>query len=150
MTLGSELVLQTVDRLATETVTPVDQMHYDETQLHPAPKIFKEDCRIDWNQPGRRIIDFIRGLSPYPAAWASMYKGERECNTLKIFRAHYDEQQLSDVQPGEIVTDGRICLAVACADGTIYIDELQIAGKRRLAVHDLLLGMRDIADYTLR
>jgi methionyl-tRNA formyltransferase len=150
MTLGSELVLQTVDRLATETVTPVDQMHYDETQLHPAPKIFKEDCRIDWNQPGRRIIDFIRGLSPYPAAWASMYKGERECNTLKIFQAHYDEQQLSDVQPGEIVTDGRTYLAVACADGTIYIDELQIAGKRRLAVHDLLLGMRDIADYTLR
>ena len=68
MQTGTGLVLETVERIAAGEVQPVEQQQIDDRTLKPAPKIFKEDCRIDWSQPGRRIIDFIRGLSPYPAA----------------------------------------------------------------------------------
>ena len=66
MLLGAELVTATVDRIAAGDCTPAEQMHFDESRLHPAPKIFKEDCRIDWRQPGERIVNLVRGLSPYP------------------------------------------------------------------------------------
>lgn len=147
MLLGAELVTATVDRIATGDCTPVEQMHFDESRLHPAPKIFKEDCRIDWRQEGRRIVDLVRGLSPYPAAWTPLFKAGRESGTAKIFAVHF-EPGGSAQRPGTIETDDRTYLAVACADGRIIVDELQIAGKRRMSTHDLLLGMRDLAAYT--
>ena len=147
MLLGAELVTATVDRIAAGDCTPVEQMHFDESRLHPAPKIFKEDCRIDWRQEGRRIVDLVRGLSPYPAAWTPLFKAGRESGTAKIFAVHF-EPGGSAQRPGAIETDDRTYLAVACADGRIIVDELQIAGKRRMSTHDLLLGMRDLAAYT--
>lgn len=85
---GTELVLDTVERLAAGDVTPVAQPEYDDGQLKPAPKLFKEDCRIDWSLPGRRIVDFVRGLSPYPAAWSGVVRdGESEpATSVKISR----------------------------------------------------------------
>ena len=68
MTTGTSLVTETVDRIAAGEIRPVEQQHIDEATLRPAPKIFKEDCRIDWEKPGREIVNFVRGLSPYPAA----------------------------------------------------------------------------------
>ncbi len=70
MEAGKELVVLTVDRIAAGNVTPLSQMDIPEAGLKPAPKIFKEDCRVDWSRPGREIANFIRGLSPYPAAWS--------------------------------------------------------------------------------
>lgn len=147
MLLGAELVTATVDRIAAGDCTPVEQMHFDESRLHPAPKIFKEDCRIDWRQPGARIVDLVRGLSPYPAAWTPLFKEGRESGTAKIFAVHFEPSEAGQ-RPGTVETDNRSYLAVACADGRIVIDELQIAGKRRMSAHDLLLGMRDLADYS--
>ena len=148
MLLGAELVTATVDRIAAGDCTPVEQMHFDESRLHPAPKIFKEDCRIDWRQEGRHIVNLVRGLSPYPAAWTPMFKeGEPSDITAKIFAVHFEPGSAAQ-RPGTVETDNRSYLAVACADGRIVIDELQIAGKRRMSARDLLLGMRDLADYT--
>lgn len=147
MRLGAGLVTRTVDRIAAGDCTPVEQIVSDETALHPAPKIFKEDCRIDWTLPGRRIADFVRGLSPCPAAWTPMYRDGNECGPVKIFKVRF-AADAAPGRPGEIETDCRTCLSVACADGRIFIEELQIAGKRRMPVRDLLLGMRDIADHT--
>ena len=91
MQTGTGLVLETVERIAAGEVQPVEQQQIDDRTLKPAPKIFKEDCRIDWSQPGRRIIDFIRGLSPYPAAWTAMYReGSEEELTAKIFAAAFE------------------------------------------------------------
>ena len=144
MNIGTSLVTQTVDRIAAGDITPVEQQSVDERTLRPAPKIFKEDCRIDWTQPGKRIVDFIRGLSPYPAAWTEMYReGNAAPSTVKIFSATFEQAQ-HDEPCGTIESDGRTLIRVACADGWITLGELQLAGKKRLAVHDLLLGWRDV------
>ncbi len=147
---GTELVLDTVERLAAGDVTPVAQPEYDDGQLKPAPKLFKEDCRIDWSLPGRRIVDFVRGLSPYPAAWSGVVRdGESEpATSVKIFTARFEAAQHGE-QPGTLFSDGRT-LRVACADGWIWLDELQMAGKKRLPVRELLLGWRDVNNCSFR
>ena len=147
MEVGTGLVLDTVERIAAGEIQPVEQQQIDDRTLKPAPKIFKEDCRIDWSQPGRRIVDFIRGLSPYPAAWTALYReGSEEELTAKIFAARFDEA--AHTAPcGTVESDGRTFIRVACADGWITLEELQIAGKRRLPVRELLLGWRDVLQY---
>lgn len=147
---GTELVLDTVERLAAGDVTPVAQPEYDDGQLKPAPKLFKEDCRIDWSLPGRRIVDFVRGLSPYPAAWSGVVRdGESEpATSVKIFTARFEAARHGE-QPGSLFSDSRT-LRVACADGWIWLDELQMAGKKRLPVRELLLGWRDVNNCSFR
>lgn len=147
---GTELVLDTVERLAAGDVTPVAQPEYDDGLLKPAPKLFKEDCRIDWSLPGRRIVDFVRGLSPYPAAWSGVVRdGESEpATSVKIFTARFEAARHGE-QPGTLFSDGRT-LRVACVDGWIWLDELQMAGKKRLPVRELLLGWRDVNNCSFR
>lgn len=150
MTTGTALVTETVDRIAAGDIRPVEQQHIDESTLRPAPKIFKEDCRIDWTLPGRRIVDFVRGLSPYPAAWTEMHReGSEEPQSAKVFSATFEAA--AHGQPcGTVESDGRTFIRVACADGWIAVGELQIAGKKRLLVRDLLLGWRDVSQYRFR
>ncbi len=143
MNLGPELVSDTVERLAAGAIRPLEQEQIETTDLKPAPKIFKEDCRIDWNWNGERIVNFIRGLSPYPAAWSPLYRQDAEATTAKIFKARFEAASAA-AHPGTIRSDAPDELAVACADGWIQVAEIQLAGKRRLSVHDLLLGFRDI------
>lgn len=150
MHLGTGLVTETVDKIAAGEIAPVDQQFIDESTLRPAPKIFKEDCRIDWSQPGRKIVDFIRGLSPCPAAWSELHKEGTEMPlTVKIFSASFLPETPTNAA-GSIESDNRTFLKVACADGWIAIEDLQLAGKKRLPVKELLLGMRDTGDCTMR
>lgn len=149
MTVGADLVVQTVERIAAREITPVVQPDED-ASLQPAPKIFKNDCLIDWTQSGKRIIDFIRGLSPYPAAWTELYReGSQMPQAAKIYSAAFEPAAHGE-KPGSIESDGRTLLRVACADGWIALGEIQIAGKKRLAVRELLLGLRDIGRYRFR
>ena len=147
MVSGCDLVVDTVERIAAGDYTATEQMHIDESTLKPAPKIFKEDCRIDWSWDGRRIVNFVRGLSPYPAAWTPMFIDGKEQGSAKIFRATFAAAQHSQ-SAGAVYSDGKGGLKVACADGWVEIHELQVAGKRRMATRDLLLGLRNIEDYT--
>lgn len=149
MTKGCDLVVETVEHIAAQDFTPIEQMHIDEATLRPAPKIFKEDCRIDWSWEGEHIVNFVRGLSPYPAAWTPMYLSGEERGSAKIFKVTFSPANHNE-PAGTIRTDGRgTMLEVACADGWITIGELQVAGKRRMAARDLLLGFRNIEDYTM-
>ncbi|MDE5708734.1 MAG: methionyl-tRNA formyltransferase, partial [Alistipes sp.] len=147
MHAGTKLVTETVDRIAAGDIAPIEQQHIDEATLRPAPKIFKEDCRIDWTQPGKRIVDQVRGLSPYPAAWSALRREDgTETITAKIFAAQFlpaDHGQAC----GAVESDCRTFVRVACADGWIDLRELQIAGKKRLPVRELLLGWRDVLQY---
>lgn len=148
MNKGVGLVLETVEKLAAGDIKPIEQQHIDESTLNPAPKIFKEDCLVDWSKSGRRIVDFVRGLSPYPAAWSRLVRDGEEL-TVKIFRTSF--QEAAHGEPiGTIRTDWREELEVACSDGWIRIHELQVAGKRRMTTHDLLLGFRQIESYEFR
>lgn len=147
MTIGAELVTETVDKLASGNYATIEQMHIDESTLRPAPKIFKEDGRIEWRDSITAIHNKVRGLSPYPAAWTPIFKGGEEWGSAKIFTTHIESQSMS-VAPGSLRSDGRSYLAVAASDGWVYIDELQLAGKRRMAIKELLLGWRDYAEVS--
>lgn len=147
MEIGSDLVLETVEKIAEGNITPIAQSHIPDSELKPAPKIFKEDCHIDWTMEGRRIVDFVRGLAPYPAAWSRMYKDGEECGSAKIFSVQFKAAE-HGVAAGTVRTDGRTSFEVACKDGWVALEELQLAGKRRMAIRDLLLGLRDAAEYS--
>lgn len=146
MHTGESLVTRTVDRIAAGEIRPVEQQHLEESGLRPAPKIFKEDCRIVWSWEGRRIVDFVRGLSPYPAAWTELSGNGEASLAAKIYAAAFEPAAHGE-QPGTLESDGRTFIRVACADGWITLPELQIAGKKRLKVRELLLGLRDIGQY---
>ena len=149
MNIGTGLVLKTVERIAAGDIEPVEQQHIDESTLKPAPKIFKEDCIVDWTATGRSIVDFIRGLSPYPAAWTPMTGEGVQPLTAKIFSARFTACAHGR-QAGQIDTDGKSYLRVACADGWIEIDDLQLAGKKRMSVRELLLGFRNAGSYVCK
>lgn len=146
---GCRLVTDTVDKIASGDYTPIEQMHVDEASLRPAPKIFKDDCRIDWSWRGRRIVDFVRGLSPYPAAWMSMSRtreGAEEQTSAKVFEVRFEARE-SAGETGRIMCDGRESIVVTCADGVVHILSMQMAGKRRMSNRDLLLGLKDLDTY---
>ena len=101
-----------------------------------APKIFKEDCLINWNQSAQKVYNLIRGLSPYPAAY-TLFKDK----TFKIYRAQL-LQETPEIQPGEFISDGKSYLRFACRDGLISVKEVQIEGKKRMEVDEFLRGFR--------
>ncbi|MDR1723078.1 MAG: methionyl-tRNA formyltransferase [Tannerella sp.] len=145
MLLGAELVKETVEIiLANEgAVVSVPQESYaGDTALHPAPKIFKDTCRIDWTLPLVRINDFIRGLSPYPAAWTEMETPDKEPVSVKIFSSAKLHETHSLV-PGTVRTDGKNYLDVAVVDGFVRIQSLQLAGKKRMSAKEFLNGIKN-------
>ena len=148
MTKGCDLVVDTVERIAAQDYTAIEQMHIDESTLKPAPKIFKEDCKIDWSWEGERIVNFVRGLSPYPAAWTPMYLNGEEKGSAKIFEVRFSPNK-GNGNIGEIISDGKEQIAVVCSDGLIEIRSMQMAGKKRMSNKELLLGFRNIEDYTM-
>lgn len=149
MMKGCDLVVETVEKIASGDFTAIEQMHIDEATLKPAPKIFKDDCRINWTWEGERIVNFVRGLSPYPAAWSPMFVEGEERGSAKIFEVKFEPKQHA-FEAGKIFSDGKESILVSCADGIIHIHSMQMAGKRRMSNHDLLLGFRDIESYTFR
>ncbi|MFR9620357.1 MAG: methionyl-tRNA formyltransferase [Rikenellaceae bacterium] len=149
MNIGPELVVETVERLAAGDVEPMPQEHIDESTLRPAPKIFKQDCVIDWTWGAERIFNFVRGLSPYPAAWCNLVAEDGAATTAKIFEVEYElgGKRFGALAPGEICSDNRSYIAIGCGDGAIVINSIQLAGKRRMATKELLLGFKNIEQY---
>ena len=142
MMLGGDLVLETVDAILEGTVKPIPQedLYPSDGELRPAPKIFKETCHIDWTKGMKQVYDFIRGLSPYPAAWTELCIGESR-QVLKIFETQ-KECCTHQMKVGSIVTDHKSYFKVAVADGLLNILSLQLAGKKRMNVGDFLRGYR--------
>lgn len=142
MTLGGQLVTETVDAILNGTVKTIPQEEMAVVgELRPAPKIFKETCRIDWNQPVKRIYDFIRGLSPYPAAWSELLLPDGTTMVVKIFETEKLPQS-HQLSPGTLLTDGKSYIRIAATDGLIGIRALQLPGKKRLKTDELLRGFR--------
>ncbi len=144
MALGGRLVVETVDAILDGTARPVAQSELPGGggALRPAPKIFRDTCRIDWRQPQKRVYDLVRGLSPSPAAWTELAVGDGRTLAVKIYATEKAGAFSGGTHaaPGDIATDGRGDLRVACADGWLAVRELQTAGKRRMAVGDFLRG----------
>ena len=140
MLLGGRLVTETVDAILDGTVKPIpqEQMQAD-APLRPAPKIFKETCRIDWSRPVKQVYDFIRGLSPHPTAWTELHQEGQESVMLKVYETE-KLPQMHNLPMGTVQTDGKTYLRVAVSDGFVGIRSLQLPGKKRLRVDELLRG----------
>lgn len=142
MHTGSRLVVDTVEDILKGDVHPVsqDSLPHDEP-LKPAPKIFKETCRIDWNKDVKAIYDFIRGLSPYPAAWTELVGPDGKAQTLKIY-ATEKEFATHSLPNGTMVCNGQNQMKIAVTDGYLILKDIQLAGKKRMLVSDFLRGFR--------
>jgi len=138
---GAKLVLDTVEMLLEGKASTIDQNEISEynKELKPAPKIFKEDCVIDWKMPAKRIYDFIRGLSPYPAA-TTILKNE---NTKPIYLKVFSSVFVTDGHDNKIgsVNIDKHELRIAVTDGFVVLKEVQQAGKRRMPVSDFIRGL---------
>ena len=142
MHLGASLVLETVDAILAGTVKPIEQEKLLTTgeEPTPAPKIFKEDCRIDWTKTSWEVYNHIRGLSPYPAAWSAFVDAQGTEYQFKVFKTSNPEKfQSSPVAPGTIEYT-KHTIKIACADGFIEILSLQLAGKKRMSSDEFLRG----------
>lgn len=140
MVIGSQLVLKTIDAVIDNTLQPKPQSAFfdNEKELKPAPKIFKETCEINWNKPVQEIHNFVRGLSPYPAAWTEFEVNGEKLN-FKIFETNVINKP-HQYKPGELITDNKTTLQVAVQDGFVEISDLQLSGKKRMKVKDFLNG----------
>jgi methionyl-tRNA formyltransferase len=143
MVMGADMVLETVDAIIAGTVKPIpqEQMLTAGQQPTPAPKIFKDTCRVDWSRPAEDLYNHIRGLSPYPAAWTTMTDDTGNSTTLKLYETGEPEAFNSGEKPvpGTIKAD-RKTLRVACADGWLPILSLQQSGKKRMDTDAFLRG----------
>jgi len=160
MELGSKAVLQTVEAIMDKNVELRLQKSFIQGSevLKPAPKLTRELCHIDWSGKTKDIYNLIRGLSPYPAAFTELTKEGRDPVQMKIFFGEevYGEDYKAMAAPavpdgkplpGTILSDGKNYLAIAAADGAISVTDLQIAGKKRMAVKDFLIGFRNPETY---
>lgn len=166
MWAGTDLVVETVEKIATGNVVPLAQPQSDK-DLKPAPKIFKEDCLIRWSDSVEHIYNLIRGLSPYPAAWSYLFRRDGEAPCVVAATNESGETERHDCKPasgsagepqtvkifaarkelaghgrhfGEVDSDGKTYIKVACADGYIVVDELQLSGKKRMKTDEFLRG----------
>ncbi|MCX6266595.1 MAG: methionyl-tRNA formyltransferase [Bacteroidetes bacterium] len=141
MKAGAFLVLKTVQQIVSGEIEEIPQetLIVDHAALKQAPKIFKEDCRIDWNQDVTTIHNFIRGLSPHPGAFTEWNSADDGIYSLKILRAAPEEMEAA-CQPGEFLTDGKSFLKVAAKNGFIHLLELQLAGRKVMNTADFLRG----------
>ncbi len=151
MVKGAQLVLKTVDALASGEVVPLSQeeLIYSKEDLKTAPKLERRTMQIDWTQPAEKIRNLIRGLSPSPAAWTTIQRGSDRLSTeVKIFSAR-TEPANDGCTPGTIRSDGKTFLKVACGDGWIHITELQLSGKKRMKADEFLRGFKDPEKYLI-
>lgn len=142
MMLGGDLVLKTVDAILAGNVKTIPQETLSSTgPLRPAPKIFKDTCRIDWTKGVKPVYDFIRGLSPYPAAWTELCEPDSSPVTMKIYESSKEFVEHT-FAPGTILTDKKTYFKVASTDGFVHLLSVQLAGKKRMNVTDFLRGYR--------
>ena len=145
--LGAEAAVETLKMLQESggdiPSMPQEELIADSTELHNAPKIFKETCKIDWQQPCKRVYDFIRGLSPIPGAWGSVIMPGGTNAELKIYRsAKTDIPTPPEVSVGQLIAEKKHCY-VACQDTLLELLTVQPAGKKRMAAQDYLNGIHN-------
>ena len=141
MLQGGETVLRTVEDIVKGNVTalPQESMYINESELRPAPKIFRDTCRINWQGSVDGIYNFVRGMSPYPAAWCEFVNANGEAVALKVYSVT-KEYAAHSKDVATVVTDNKNYIKVAVDGGYILLTDVQLAGKKRMPVADLLRG----------
>lgn len=140
MNLGADICIETVRDIVVSGGRPESIPQPTDAKLSPAPKIFKDTCRINWRQPAKKIYDFIRGLSPVPGAWTTLQIDGGE-TVLKIYATTKTDIPVDGLPAGTVVLQSKH-LYIATADTLLQIDQLQPAGKRRMAASDFANGLK--------
>ena len=145
MMLGADLVLQTVNQIESGNVASIPQ---PDGELKAAPKIFKDTCRINFNATAESVRNLVRGLAPYPAAWIELTDPAGNTTNMKIYEV--SKELCTPSHPaGTLVCDGKKILKVAVQDGYIHLDQIQLAGKKRMPAADLMRGT-DLTQYKIQ
>lgn len=152
MRLGAEICLETLEKIISaeghpESI-PQEELEAKFSRLYDAPKLFKNTCEINWDRPSKRIYDFIRGLSPYPGAWTQLMGPDGKTVDLKIFKTTKTQKNVG-MRPGMIVIYKGM-LYITTADFLLQIDELQLAGKKRMTARDFLNGNKNFENYIIK
>lgn len=142
MHLGATICLQTLERILESDGHPESIPQKESSELKLAPKIFKETCQIDWTKTSKQVYDFVRGLSPVPGAWTILRTVDDKESVLKIFKTTKTDRPSTGL-PGELVID-RKHLYISCSDCLLQLDELQLAGKKRMDAASFLNGMKGL------
>ena len=142
--IGARLVVKTLEGIQSHTLTPQPQQQTD--NLPAAPKIFKPDCVVDWSLPGPRIVDFVRGLSPYPAATMILVGPDDVEHPFKLFQVAFAPDP--EAMQGALLSDGKTYLKIGVNGGFISILNLQLGGKKRMPVAEFLRGC-NVNDWKL-
>lgn len=142
--IGAGVVTQTVDDIIAGNIRPIDQDTLTaDTEIRHAPKIFKDTCRLAFDLPVKRAFDFVRGMSPYPAAWTELVEENGKRTMLKIYATTREETSVAEA-PGTVLTDGKTYFKIAFPDGYLALTQLQLAGKKRMTVTDFLHGYHPV------
>ncbi len=149
MVLGANMVIETVDAIIAGEVHPIpqEQLLTAGEEPTPAPKIFKDTCRIDWSWPAERVYNHVRGLSPYPAAWTVLTDSVGHQWDIKVFETAEPTPLPWQMQPGETFVNNKM-LAIAASDALIEVKSLQTAGKKRMTAEEFLRGLRHEGNLT--
>lgn len=139
MKLGADLVVKTVEAISKNEAKTIAQI--DSHTLKPAPKLFRDDGRIDWHLTSEKIHNHIRGLSPYPAAWTELVEKGKKPVMMKVFETEIASSS-KNLLPGAVQCNGKDRMAVGTGNGAVLIKELQLAGKKRMSTDDFLKGYR--------
>ncbi len=146
MAMGAELVLKTVQAIDTNNIKPIPQADIAVEDIKHAPKIFRENCKIDWNADAQTIHNLVRGLSPYPAAYTTLQLPDGKTLDIKVYQTGL--QLLShSKQVGTIETDNKSYLYIYVSGGIVSILSLQPATKRRMAINEFLAGNKIDSTY---
>ncbi len=142
MEVGQELVKETVEKLLADDLQPIPQekLITDGMVLKNAPKIFKEDCRLDFTKDAVSLRNLVRGLSPYPTAFTTIKVKDKELS-LKIFECETEICDVTDT-PGTLKTDNKTFLKISCKNGYLKLTDIQIEGKKRMKISDFLNGFK--------
>ncbi len=148
MYAGGRLMVETLELIRDDKVQEKSQAHIvlDGIKLKPAPKIFKNDCKINWDSTCEKIHNKVRGLSPFPCAFSNLVTDKGSLKQVKIYKASFQHLETGKV-PGSIVRGTKDSFAVVAADGLIYIEELQMEGKKRLNTAEFLRGINISAQF---
>ncbi len=139
--IGKITVLETLEQIETNTYKETKQAHSD--TLKYAPKLFKENCKINWNQSANQIHNLIRGLSPYPVAYTVFVAKNERKETMRIYKSQAVVEK-HHATVGLVETDNKSYVRISCSDGYIYVDEIQLVGKKRMPIKDFLLGNKNM------
>lgn len=142
---GKKLIIETLNGLEKIAIQPKPQGNPGE--LKPAPKIFKEDCKIDWSEPIENIHNKIRGLSPYPAAWTNFIQ-DNESKSVKIYKGYFEHHQENSAESGQITFE-KNQIKILLSDGIYYVEELQPEGKKRMTDKDFINGLQDKSEWKI-